>query len=141
MRTLVIGIAASGLLASAAYAQVPHALVPGTDQIVAPAGPTPQDTNPTPPVGPAGVQSGIAGNAAGSNDYPRPTSSAATGSSSPVSATTRDYPLSWNGSAQDWTMHSQACGSKYKGYDATTDMYNLRRGVKAMCPATLGLNK
>jgi hypothetical protein len=38
-------------------------------------------------------------------------------------------------------MHSQACAAKYKGYDATTDMFDLRRGVKAMCPASLGLNR
>jgi hypothetical protein len=150
MRTLLIGIAASGLLAGTAFAQQSHELVPGTDQIVAPAPPLASDDRvATPPVGEAGRQTGIAGNADGSNDFPRarpdpgsigpayPNASAL----SPVSATARNYPLSWNGSAQDWTMHSQACAIKYKGYDATTDTYDLRRGVRAMCPARMGMKK
>jgi hypothetical protein len=150
MRAFFIGIAASGLLAGGAFAQQSHQLVPGTDQIVAPAPPLASDDRvPTPPVGQAGRQTGIAGNADGSNDFPRARPDQGSigpaypdaASTSPASATTRDYPLSWNGSAQDWSMHSQACASKYKGYDATTDTYNLRHGVKAMCPAHMGLNK
>jgi hypothetical protein len=151
MRSILIGIAISGLLIGAGQAQA-HRLVPGTDQIVAPT-PTYFPTPPSPPLTQAGLQSGIAGNADGSNDFPRAhpdpgslppgwqsVQHAATGSASPVSAIVPDVPASWKGSLQDWTLHSHACAAMYNTYDPSTDRWTRPSGATNLCPASMGLH-
>ncbi len=152
MRKILIGIAVTGLLAGATSAQAGHRLVPGTDQIVA-ATPTYFPTPVGPPVAKPGLQSGIAGNADGSNDFPRKmpdpgslppgwqaTEHADTGSTAPASAIAREYPTSWKGSAQDWTLHSRACAAMYNSYDPSTDRWTRPSGATNLCPAGMGLH-
>lgn len=137
MRTLILGLAAAGLMAGSAFAGS-HVLVPGTDQIVAPA-PTlaSDDRVATPPVGQAGRQTGIAGNADGSNDFPR--AHPDPGSIGPAYPNGGTAPSTWKGSALAWTKHSKACAAMYNTYDRSTDQWTHVSGAKSLCPASLGV--
>jgi hypothetical protein len=147
MRSLLIGLAISGLLAGAAHAG--HRLVPGTDQIVAPT-PTYFPTPASPPLAAPGLQSGIAGNADGSNDFPRAHpdpgslppgwSPDAVGTHASTDVTVPTAPASWKGSGEDWVVHSRACAAMYNTYDPSTDKWTRVSGAKSACPSSLGLH-
>jgi hypothetical protein len=147
MRTLIIGLAAASLIAGTASAQPTHRLIPGSNQIQAPSTALPGSSDiPTPPPPTSGgLQSGQVGKAGGSHDFPRrlpdpgsvPNSANDGANKSPVNARQREYPMSWKGSPSQWSSHAQACAAKYKGYNASTDLYAQADGAQAMCPANL----